>query len=133
MRKAALRLPVFTTAVVSAIALAGSSAAGATDPIPLQLQGQWAIPTPSQGGTEYLKLEDSHFEFSHHNPSTGTAKGQLSVSGNTITFYSSNQCTGTGTYDWSLSDGGLTFVQAPGSSDPCQREAVLTSGTWTLR
>ena len=86
MRKAALRLPVFTTAVVSAIALAGSSAAGATDPIPLQLQGQWAIPTPSQGGTEYLKLEDSHFEFSHHNPSTGTAKGQVSVSGNTITF-----------------------------------------------
>ena len=33
-----------------------------------------------------------------------------------ITFYSSNYCSGTGTYLWSLSDSGLTFV--PRTSDP---------------
>ncbi len=57
--------------------------------------------------------------------------GDGSVSGNTSTFYSSQYCTGIGTYQWSLSDGALTFVQAAGSYDPCPREAVLTSGTWT--
>jgi hypothetical protein len=134
-RKTPLRLFVATTALVSAIALSGSSAAGATDPVPEQLAGQWAILHPlPEGGTEYLLLAGSHFTFFHNSPAKhAKPAGQVSVSGDTITFYSSNECTGTGTYIWSLSDGGLTFVQVPTSSDPCPREALLTLGTWTRR
>ena len=40
---------------------------------------------------------------------------------------------GTGTYRWSRNKRGLTFVQAPGSSDICPREPILTSTTWTHR
>jgi len=105
-------------------------AAGATSSqVPPALAGQWSISW--HGGTEHLTLADERFMFYFNYPGGVPAMGDVSVSGNTITFYSSNVCTGTGTYDWSLSDGGLTFVQSAGSSDPCQREAVLTSGTWT--
>ena len=69
------------------------------------------------------------FFFNH--PGGEPPMGDVSVSGNTITFYRSQTCSGTGTYQWSLSGGGLTFGQAAGSSDPCPREPILTSGTWT--
>ncbi|MGN6168411.1 MAG: hypothetical protein ACTHQQ_09615 [Solirubrobacteraceae bacterium] len=129
MRKPHLCLLVATTALVSGIALVGSPVAGATNPIPKQLAGQWAIPW--QGGTEFLNFADLRFQFSHCPPNR-TAKGQVSVSGDTITFFSSNTCTGTGTYRWSVSDGGLTFSEV-GSSVPCPPAQVLQSGTWTLR
>ena len=120
------------TVVLSASVMAGPAAASGKNQVPPQLAGQWAIPW--SGGTEYLTLADSHFMFFFDQPSRhAVARGAVSVSGNTITFYSSNQCTGTGTYYWSRSDGGLTFVQVPGSFDPCPRAAILTSGTWTRR
>ena len=53
------------------------------------------------------------------------------MSGDTITFYSSNRCNGTGTYQWSLSDGRLSFVQVAGSNDPCQRRVFLQAADWT--
>jgi hypothetical protein len=117
--------------VLAAIALAATPAASATSQVPPQLAGQWAISW--HGGTEYLTLADSRFMFFFNTPSNGFAFGAVSATGNTITFYSSNVCVGTGTYEWSLSDGGLTFVQVAGSSDPCLREAVLTSGAWARR
>jgi hypothetical protein len=117
------------TAALSVFALAGGPAASAADQIPPQLAGQWAIPW--QGGTEYLTLADSRFMFFFNYPGGEPPMGDVSASGSTITFYSSEYCTGTGTYQWSLSNGGLTFMQAAGSADPCQREAVLASGTWT--
>lgn len=120
---------LLTVIAMFSLPVAGSPAARATHRVPADMDGQWAIPW--QGGTEYLRLAGSQFTFFYDSPSGGSARGQVSVSGDTITFYSSNECTGTGTYDWSLSDSGLTFVQAPGSSDPCLREPVLTSGTWT--
>jgi hypothetical protein len=64
---------------------------------------------------------------------TYSAKGGMSVSGHLITFYESKQCSGTGTYKWSLRKGHLRFVQAAGSSDLCLREPILTSRTWTHR
>jgi hypothetical protein len=79
--------------------------------------------------SECLLLADSRFEFFVNNPSGGFAYGEVSVSGNTITFFSSNVCTGTGTYQWSLSDGGLTFIQL--TPDPCRRAEFLPAGTWT--
>jgi hypothetical protein len=134
-------LPVFA-AIAAAGALVGSGvaspAASEASRVPPQLAGQWEISAvslapPYELGTEYLTLADSRFMFFFNNPSGGFAYGEVSVSGNTITFYSSNVCTGTGTYQWSLSDGGLTFVQVAGSNDPCPREVDLTLGTWTRR
>jgi hypothetical protein len=117
------------TAALSIFALTGGPAASAAAQIPPQLAGQWAIPW--QGGTEYLTLADSRFMFFFNHPGQEPPMGDVSVTGTTITFYSSQTCTGTGTYQWSLSNGALTFTQAAGSSDPCPRQAVLTSGTWT--
>src|SRR5215468_1959932 len=104
------------TATLSIFALTGSPAARAADQIPPQLAGQWAIPW--QGGTEYLTLADSRFMFFFNHPGGEPPMGDVSVSGNTITFYRSQTCSGTGTYQWSLSGGGLTFGQAADSSDP---------------
>jgi hypothetical protein len=132
MRKRDVRLLfVVASILLSTVVLAASPPAGATNRVPPQLAGQWAIPW--QGGTEYLTLADSRFMFFFNYPGGVPAMGAVSVTGNTITFYSSNYCTGTGTYEWSLNDGGLTFAQAADSNDPCQREAILTSGTWTHR
>jgi len=131
MSKRRLHLLFVVTAavVLSALAFAGSPAARAAGQMPPQLAGQWAIPW--QGGTEYLTLADSRFMFFFNHPGGEPPMGDVSVSGNTITFYRSQTCSGTGTYQWSLSGGGLTFGQAAGSSDPCPREPILTSGTWT--
>jgi hypothetical protein len=132
MRKRRLHLVFLAVSVVaSAIVLAASPAASATAQVPPQLAGQWGISW--QGGTEYLTLADSRFMFFFNSPGGIPAMGDVSVSGDTITFYSSNYCTGTGTYQWTLSNGGLTFVQVAGSNDPCLREPILTSGTWTRR
>jgi hypothetical protein len=128
------RLPLLfaaATAVLSIFALTGGPAAGAAAQVPPHLAGQWAIPW--QGGTEYLTLADSRFMFFFNHPAGEPPMGDVSVTGTTITFDSSQTCTGTGTYQWSLSNGGLTFTQAAGSADPCPREPILTSGTWTRR
>ena len=128
------RLPLLlatATAVLSIFALTGGPAARASDQVPPQLAGQWAIPW--QGGTEYLTLADSRFMFFFNHPAQEPPMGDVSVTGTTITFDSSQTCTGTGTYQWSLSNAGLTFTQAAGSADPCLREPILTSGTWTRR
>jgi hypothetical protein len=132
MRVRRLQLP-FTavTVLIGAILFAGSPAANATEQVPSQLAGQWAISW--QGGTEYLTLADSRFMFFFNYPGGVPAMGEVSVSGNTITFYSSNYCIGTGTYQWSLSGGTLTFTQVAGSNDPCLREPILTSDAWTRR
>jgi hypothetical protein len=129
-------LSVFA-AIAAAAALVGGGVATASR-VPPQLAGQWQITTtsiapPYELGTEYLTLADSRFMFFFNHPGGIPPMGEVSVSGNTITFYSSNYCTGTGTYEWSLSDGGLTFVQVAGSNDPCPRERDLTLGTWTRR
>jgi hypothetical protein len=128
------RLPLLFAAAAAALsifALTGNPAVSAADQVPPQLAGQWAIPW--QGGTEYLTLADSRFMFFFNHPGQEPPMGDVSVTGTTITFFSSQTCTGTGTYQWSLSNGGLTFTQAAGSSDPCPREPILTSGTWTRR
>ncbi len=129
MRKRRLH-PLFLAVamVLSAIALAGGHAANAANQVPGQLAGLWVLPL-GNGDYQDLLLADSRFEFFVNNPSGGFAFGQVSVSGNTITFYSSNRCSGTGTYQWSVTDGGLTFV--PLTSDPCARAAYLPAGTWT--
>src|SRR5439155_17089928 len=115
MRKRRLHLLILAVAmVVSAMALLGGPAASAANQVPGQLAGLWALPL-GNGDYQDLLLADSRFEFFVNNPSGGFAFGDVSVSGNTITFYSSNQCSGTGTYQWSVSDGGLTFVQVAGS------------------
>ena len=129
-------LSVFA-AIAAGAALVGGGVATASR-VPPQLAGQWEISAvslapPYELGTEYLTLADSRFMFFFNRPGGIPPMGEVSVSGNTITFYSSNYCTGTGTYEWSLSDGGLTFVQVAGSNDPCPREVDLTSGTWTRR
>ena len=117
------------TVLLSAIVLAGSPAASATNNVPGELAGVWCLGPLSGGDFQCLLLADSRFEFFVNNPSGGFAYGHVSVSGNTITFYSSNVCTGTGTYQWSLSDGGLTFIQL--TPDPCRRAEFLPAGTWT--
>jgi hypothetical protein len=94
------------TAVLSIFALAGSPAARAADQVPPPLAGQWALPW--QGGTEYLTLADSRFMFFFNHPGQEPPMGAVSVTGTTITFYSSQTCT----YQWSLSNGGLTFTQS---------------------
>jgi hypothetical protein len=125
-------LPLLVAAaLLSASVLAGGAGASGSGRVPPHLAGHWAIPWA--GGTEYLTLADSRFRFFFDHGARYAAHGQVSVSGDTITFYNSNQCTGTGTYQWSRSGGGLTFVQVPGSSDPCPRAAILTSGVWTRR
>ena len=113
--------------VLWATLLVGAPAASAASEVPPQLAGKWTIPW--QGGTEYLFLADSRYMFFFNEPRKPPATGNLAVTGNTITFYSSNYCSGTGTYLWSLSDSGLAFV--PLTSDPCSRAAILPSGTWT--
>ena len=120
---------LITTIALFAIPVAGSLAASATQRVPPRPDGQWTIPW--LGGTEHLTLGESRFRFFFNHQARFSAHGRLSLSGDKITFRNSNQCTGTGTYEWSLSKAGLTFVQAAGSSDPCPREPVLTSGTWT--
>jgi hypothetical protein len=91
------RLPLLfgtATAVLSIFALTGSLADSAADQIPPQLVGQWAIPW--QGGTEYLTLADSRFMFCFNHPGQEPPMGDVSVTGTTITFDSSQTCTGTG-------------------------------------
>src|SRR5215831_5759524 len=109
------RLPLLfaaATAAPSILALTGSPAASATDQVPPQLAGQWA--KPWQGGTEHLTLADSRFMFFFNHPGQELPMGDVSVTGTTITFFSSQTCT----YQWSLGNAGLTFTQAAGSSDP---------------
>jgi hypothetical protein len=120
------------TLALFAMLIAGSPAASAADRVPPRLAGQWAIPW--SGGTEHLTLYgSSRFRFFFDRYVKFAAHGRLSVRGHTITFHHSNQCTRPGTYQWSLTKGRLTFLQAAGSSDPCPREPILTSGTWTHR
>ena len=116
------------TVLLSAIVLAGSPAASAANNVPGELAGVWCLPL-SDGNFQCLLLADSRFRFFVNNRSSGSASGHVSVSGDTITFYSSNVCTGTGTYQWSLSAGGLTFIQL--TPDPCPRAEFLPAGTWT--
>jgi hypothetical protein len=128
MRKR-LHLPILVVAMaLSAMAFAGGPAASAANHVPGQLAGLWALPL-GNGDYQDLLLADSRFEFFVNNPSGGFAFGDVSVSGDTITFYSSNRCSGTGTYRWSVSDGGLTFVSL--TADPCPRAQYLPAGTWT--
>ena len=92
--------------------------------------GRWTIIGPS-GGTQFLVLADSRFSFFSPDFPDVPAFGDVAVSGDTITFFSSNRYQGTGTYEWSLSDGDLTFVQAAGSNDPCAgRRTFLQFETW---
>jgi hypothetical protein len=122
------RLSFVAALLVSAIALVGSPTASATNQVPGELAGVWCLPL-SSGDNQCLLLADSRFEFFVNNPSEGFTFGEVSVSGNTITFYSSNRCSGTGTYEWSRSDAGLTFVSL--GYDPCRRAQYLPAGTWT--
>ena len=135
-----LRARALVVSIITLFALGGSlaaaSASSASPALPPQLAGQWGIPwnSPTPGGTEFMTLADSHFTFVFNHHLGEGAVGDVSVSGDTITFGPSQVCNGTGTYQWSLSaDDGLTFVQVAGSSDPCQREPILVSGTWTRR
>jgi hypothetical protein len=129
MRKIRLHLLILAVAMaLSAIALVGGPAASAANQVPGQLAGLWALPL-GNGDYQDLLLADSRFEFFVNNPSGGFAFGDVSVSGDTITFYSSNRCSGTGTYQWSVSNGGLTFV--PLTADPCPRAQYLPAGTGT--
>jgi hypothetical protein len=131
MRKRGLHLLILAVAIaLSVTALIGGPAASAANHVPGQLAGVWVLPL-GNGDYQDLLLADSRFEFFVNNPSGGFAFGDVSVSGNTITFYSSNQCSGTGTYQWSVSDGGLTFVAL--TADPCPRAQYLPAGTWTRR
>lgn len=117
-------------AATSGLALAGARAATASAQVRRQsFAGTRA--TSLQGGRQLLTLADSRFSFISPSFPGLPAFGEVSVSGDTITFYSSNRCNGTGTYQWSVSDGTLTFVEVSGSSDPCNRRAALTSGGWT--
>src|SRR5438067_2320535 len=92
---------LLTTIALFAIPAAGSLATSAsvTHRIPPRLAGQWAIPW--SGGTEHLTLYRSRFRFFYDRYVRFAAHGLVSVSGHRITFYRSNQCTGTGTYQWS--------------------------------
>jgi hypothetical protein len=118
------------TVALFAIPVAGSlpASASVTHRVPPRLTGQWA--RPWSGGTEHLMLYGSRFRFFYDRYVRFAAHGLVSARDHRITFYASNQCTGTGTYEWSLKKGALKFVQAPGSSDPCPREPIVTSGTW---
>jgi hypothetical protein len=122
---------IATLAVLVLLVVGSPAAASATDRVPPRLDDHWA--TPWSGGTEHLRLYGTRFKFFFDRRVRLAAKGRVSVTGHMITFYKSNQCNGTGTYKWSRSKRGLTFVQAPGSSDFCPREPILTSRTWTHR
>jgi hypothetical protein len=131
MRKRRLHLLLVAVSVVlSTVALAGSPAASATNRVPPRLAGAWALPPVFPGaGEQYLILADSRFMFFFHpGPMPREAYGHVSVSGDTITFFGSNVCTGTGTYRWSRTDGGLAFVRL--TPDPCPRARILPAGTW---
>ena len=80
------------------------------------------------GNAEYLILAGTSFTFFYNNPS-GTAVGDVSVTGDTITFSNSNRSSGIGIYQWSVRDGVLTFL--PLNSDPCPRAQYLIGDTWT--
>jgi hypothetical protein len=116
--------------LLSTAVLAANPAAAATDNlVPAQLAGIWVDQLPG-GNAEYLILAGTSFTFFYNNPSS-TAVGDISVTGDTITFSNSNRCSGTGIYQWSVTDGVLTFV--PLNSDPCPRAQFLIAGTWTRR
>jgi hypothetical protein len=56
--------------------------------------------------------------------------GDVFVSGTKISFYSSEYSTGTGTYQWSLSNGGLTFRQA---ANNVAEPGLLPAVAWLVR
>lgn len=122
---------VATLGLFATLVAGSPAAASATHRVPPRLDGQWT--TPWMGGTEHLKLYGTRFKFFFNRRVRLAAKGHVSVTGHMITFYRSNQCNGTGTYKWSRTKRGLTFVQAPGTSDFCPRGPILTSRTWTHR
>lgn len=132
MRTKRLQSPILAaTLLATAIALIAAPAVSAKTEVPPDLAGRWTIVGPN-GGTQFLVLADSRFSFFSPDFPDVPAQGDVAVSGDTITFFSSNRCQGTGLYEWSLSGGGLTFVQAAGSNDPCAgRRVFLQLGTWT--
>jgi hypothetical protein len=127
----AMLTSVATLALFAMLVVGSPAAASATHRVPPRLDGRWAAPW--SGGTEHLRLYGTRFKFFFNRRVRFAAKGHVSVTGDMVTFYRSNQCNGTGTYRWSRNKRGLTFVQAPGSSDICPRESILTSTTWTYR
>lgn len=120
-------------AMLSAAVGAAAQATG-VGPVPVRLQGTWSIPW--QGGTEFVRLEGHSFTFYFNMFIPPAAHGQVTSVHNTITFGRSNVCAGTeatGTYRWVVRKAGAeaTFTQVKGSTDPCQREPILTKGVWT--
>ena len=115
--------------LAAALSLIGAPAVSAKSEVPPELAGRWTTVGPD-GGTQFLVLADSTFSFFSPTAPDAPSQGKVSVSGNTITFFSSNRCQGTGTYVWSLVEGGLPFVEASGSNDPCRRSVFLQFVTW---
>jgi hypothetical protein len=117
--------------MATAMALVAAPVVSAKSEVPPELAGRWTIVGPS-GGTQFLVLADSRFSFFSPDFPDVPAFGEVAVSGNTLTFFSSNRCQGMGTYEWSLSGGGLTFVEAASSKDPCAgRRVFLQFDSWT--
>jgi hypothetical protein len=121
---------ILLTLVATSISLIGAPVVSGKSQVPPELAGRWTLVGPG-GATEFLVLGDSRFSFFSPDFPDAPSQGAVALSGNAITFFSSNRCQGTGIYQWSLAAGNLTFVQASGSSDPCQRAVFLQFGAWT--
>jgi hypothetical protein len=105
----------------------GASAEASTDQAPPGLAGIWHHVFPD-GFDQRLVLAGTRFAF-FGDSANGQAVGDIVVNGDTITFSNSNQCPGSATYQWSVTDGVLRFVQL--TPAPCPRAGRLPDVDWT--
>jgi hypothetical protein len=88
------------------------------DMAPEVLQGEWQT---TNGDPATLTILRTSYQVRRGG---GFGRGNISVDGQEIVFSGSELCEGSGTYEWQIEDGTLTFT--PLDDDPCGgRTAVL--------
>lgn len=113
-------------AAATCVAVAGTPAFAAGTSTPPQLEGMWQY-TDSDGMVQHLLIDASSIRI--FVSGNDQAVGRLSVSGSIITLYPTNRCDDTGTYQWSVQGGTLTFALL--GKDSCRRSTLLPSVSWT--
>lgn len=96
---------------------------------PSELIGTWHTvlggPQGAQGLSPNVELRIHETRYGISRGPEGAA-GKLSVEGDRISFYDGDICVGTGTYNWSIAGGELSFVSV--EPDPCGGRADVLDG-----
>lgn len=102
------------------MSLEASPSSAPDDQAPEELQGTWQA-TISTGERVILEFRASGYTV---NRAGAVGSGSISVDGDTITFSSARCELGTGSYQWAIEDGTLTFTPLE-PRDPCDNRIIF--------